>query len=364
MKKILHVIGGMDRGGAESYIMNTLRNIDRTKFKFGILTFLEPRDGKKYYYEDELKELGVTITRIEDNRFRHPRKFIKDVANVLTEGKYDAIHSHIDFMSALSLAGAKKAGVKQRISHSHNTSNSKINSRKMRMVASVLRRRLNRNVTTRLACGQAAGEYLYGRNEEFTVIHNGIDIEKFRYNANVRHTMREKYKIPSDSIVLLNIGRFEEQKNQEHVIDIFSYFVRKNKTARLVIVGEGSLQKDLEDQIASERLGDSVLLLPMQDKVERFYSMADVFVMPSLFEGVPTVGIEAQACGMKCLFSDNVPIETKLLDSAEFLSLDESWTPHIQLPEKRIGAISNEKVKEYDIKNTVKVLEKVYSKDE
>ena len=360
MRKILHIVEDMDFGDTESFIMNTLRNIDRKKYSFGILTFLEPRDGKKYYYEDELKELGVEITKIEDNHFRHPRKFMKDVARVLAEGKYDAIHSHIDFMSALPIMAAKKAGVAQRISHSHNTNNLKINSRKMRFVAACLRRKLNKNVTTRLACGQAAGEYLYGEKKEFTVIHNGIDLQKFRYNSNIRHMMREKYGIASDAMVLLNVGRFEEQKNQEHLIDIFSYYVRKDKNARLVIIGEGSLKKNLEDQIASERLGDSVMLLPMQDKVERFYSMADVFVMPSLFEGVPTVGIEAQACGMKCLFSDKVPAETKLLDSAEFLSLNDSWTPYIVAAEKRGEAIKNEKVQEYDIQNTVKALEKVY----
>jgi glycosyltransferase involved in cell wall biosynthesis len=362
MKKILHVIGGMDRGGAESYIMNTLRNIDRKKYQFGILTFMAPREGEKYFYEDELKEMGVEIIRVKDNRFRHPNKFIEDVRKVLVDGKYDAIHSHIDFMSALTLTAARKAGIKQRISHSHNTNNSKFSSKKMRAIAMVLRRKLNREVTDRLACGEDAGKFLYGDKRDFTVIHNGIDLQKFRYNSNTRNMMRAKLDIPEDAVVLLNVGRFEEQKNQEHLIDIFGDYVRKNKTARLVIIGEGSLRKNLEDKIASERLGSSVKLLPAQDNMERFYSMADIFVLPSLFEGVPTVGIEAQASGMKCLFSDMVPEETKLLDSAEFLPLDENWTAHIVPVDKRGEAIKVPAVQEYDIKNTVKTLEKVYDK--
>ena len=361
-KKILHIIGGMDRGGAESYIMNTLRNIDREKYKFAILTFLPPRDGKKFVYEDELKELGVEILKVTDNRFRHPRKFIADVAKIVSDGKYDIVHSHIDFMSSLSLAGARKGGASRRIAHSHNTNNSKISSKKMKIAASLLRRKLNREATDRLACGQDAGEFLYGKRMRFTIIHNGIDIQKFRYNSNSRHAMREKLKIGDDATVLLNIGRFEAQKNQEYLVSIFADYVRKYKDAKLVIIGEGSLEENIRDKIASERLEDSVILLPAQDGMERYYSMADVFVLPSLFEGVPTVGIEAQASGLKCLFSTNVPEETKLLDSAEFLPLEENWTSHIVPAGKRADAVKNPAVLEYDIKSTVKALEKVYDK--
>ena len=361
-KKILHIIGGMDRGGAEAYIMNTFRNIDRSKYQFTILTFLPPRDGEKYAFADELKELGVDMIRIPDNRFRRPKKFIADVARVVSEGKYDIVHSHIDFMSSLSLAGARKGGAKKRIAHSHNTNNSKINSAKMRAISSVLRRKLNREATNRLACGQNAGEFLYGKKMRFTVIHNGIDIQKFRYNANTRRMMRAKLGIDENAMVLLNVARFEEQKNQEHLIDIFADYVRKHKDAKLVIIGEGSLEQAIRDKVASERLENSVIILPAQDGIERYCSMADVFVLPSLFEGVPTVGIEAQASGMKCLFSDNVPTETKLLDSAEFLPLSENWTSHIVAADKRGEAVKNPNVIEYDITNTVKALERVYDK--
>ena len=365
MKKILHIIGGLDRGGAESYIMNSLRNIDRKKYKFGILTFLAPRDGDKYVYEDELRELGVEIIRIADNRFRKPHKFINDVAKVVSEGKYDIVHSHIDFMSALSLAGARKGGAKQRIAHSHNTNNTKINSPAKRALCATLRKKLNHEATIRLACGEDAGRFLYGARQRFTVIHNGINLQDFRFNANVRQKMRAQYDITEDATVLLNIGRFEAQKNQEQLIDIFADYWRKHKDSKLVIVGEGSLKQALEDKIASERMGNEVLLLPAQDGVAKLYSMSDVFLLPSLFEGVPTVGIEAQVNGLKCLFSDKVPAETKLLDSAEFLSLEENWRDKIvPTPVKNRGdAVKEAKIQEYDIKNTVKTLEKVYDKE-
>ncbi len=361
MKKVLHIIGGMDRGGAESYVMNTVRHIDSKKYKIDILTFMAPRDGDKYVYADELKKMGVKIITIDDTRFRKPWKFIGDIAKVVKDGKYDIVHSHIDFMSSLSLAGARKGGAKKRISHSHNTGNERLKSKKNRIMAAFLRRKLNREATTRLACGQLAGEFLYGHKKPFTVIHNGIDISRFKYNTNTRKKMREKYKIDEDAVVLLNVGRLEEAKNQNQLIDIFADFSRKHKNARLFIIGDGSLQLVLEDKIASEYLGDKVVLMPSLDDIEGFYAMADVFVMPSLFEGVPTAGIEAQASGMRCVFSDKVPEEVKLLDSTVFLPLNGDWLSYIKpADESRGNAVKNAAVKEYDIKNTVKKLEEVY----
>ena len=361
--KILHVIGGMDRGGAEMYIMNSLRNLDLKKYKFGIVTFIPSHSGGRYDFEDELEKMGVKIYRITDNRFKHPRRFIRDIAKIVYDDKYDTVHSHIDFMSALSLAGAKKGGATKRIAHSHGSNNEKLDSKIIRIISVFLRHRLNKLATHRLACGEAAGEFLYGKKQEFTVIHNGIDLQKFRFNANTRHKMREKCDFGEDDVILLNIGRLEKVKNHSRLIDIFGDYSRKHKNSHLIIIGDGSLHDDLEDKIASERLEDKITLLPAQADVERYYMMADIFVMPSLFEGVPTVGIEAQACGMKCLFSDTVPEETKLIDSSEFLSLNGGdWLSRIIPNEtkKRGEAIKAPKVQEYDIKNTVKKLEAVY----
>lgn len=361
--KILHVIGGLDRGGAEAYIMNSLRNLDLKKFKIGIVTFMPPNDGKKYSYEDELKKMGVKLYHVVDNRFRHPRRFINDIAKIVREEKYDTVHSHIDFMSALSLAGAKKGGATKRIAHSHGSNNEKLNSKIIRIISVYLRHRLNRLATHRLACGEVAGKFLYGKNKDFTVIHNGIDLQQFRFNPNTRKKMRDKCDFGENDVILLNIGRLEKVKNHTRLIDIFGDYSRKNKNSHLIIIGDGSLHDELEDKIASERLEDKVTLLPAQAGVERYYMMADVFVMPSLFEGVPTVGVEAQACGMKCLFSDTVPVETKLLDSTEFIPLSGSdWLGHI-VPndtKQRSNAVKESAIQEYDIKNTVKKLEAIY----
>ena len=362
MKKILHVIGGMDRGGAEMYIMNSLRNLDLKKYQFGIATFMPSHSGERFDFEDELEKMGVKIYRVKDNRFKHPRRFIRDIAKIVREDGYDTVHSHIDFMSALSLAGAKKGGATKRIAHSHGTNNEKLNSRIVRVISVYLRRRLNKLATYRIACGEAAGQFLFGKKYEYTVIHNGIDLKKFRFNSNTRLKMREECGFDEKDVILLNIGRLEKVKNHERLIEIFGDYSRKHKNAHLIIIGDGSLHDELENVIASERLGDKVILLPAQANPERYYMMADVFVMPSLFEGLPTVGIEAQACGMKCLFSDKVPVETKLIGTSEFIPLNGDWLSHIKPIEnkKRIDAVKEPKVQEYDIKNTVKKLEKIY----
>ena len=361
-QKILHILGGLDHGGAEAFIMNALRFIDRSKYEFGIATFMQPKNGEKFDFEDELKAMGVKLYHVADNRFKNPLKFENDIAKIVKDNRYEAVHSHIDFMSALVLAGAKKCGAKKRIAHSHSVNNMKINSKKMQLVSAVLRRKLNRVATERIACGEDAGKFLYGPKQKFEVIHNGVDLERFRFNGNTRHKMRVKCGFSDDDMILLNIGRIEKVKNQGKLIDIFGDYSRKNKNSHLIIIGSGSEEEMLKEKIASERLEDNVTLIPAQDKVELYYMMADVFVMPSLFEGIPNVGVEAQACGMKCLFSDKVPREIKILDSTEFIPLNGDWVSSIKRAENRNAAVRQPGMKAFDIKETVKLLEAVYDK--
>ena len=361
-RKILHVLGGLDHGGAEAFIINALRFIDRSKYDFGIATFMTPKNGEKFDLEDELKEMGVKLYHVVDNRFKNPLKFESDIAKIVKDNRYDTVHSHIDFMSALVLTGAKKGGAKKRIAHSHSVSNMKLSSRRARLVSGFLRRKLNRVATDRIACGEDAGKFLYGPKQKFEVIHNGVDLERFRFNANTRHKMRVKCGFDDNDMILLNIGRLEAVKNHSHLIDIFGDYSRKNKNSHLIIIGSGSEEEMLKEKIASERLEDSITLIPAQNKVELYYMMADVFVMPSLFEGIPNVGVEAQACGMECLFSDKVPREIKILDSTEFIPLNGDWLSSIKRAENRNMAVKQPGMKAFDIKETVKLLEAVYDK--
>ena len=363
MKTILHVVGGMDRGGAESYIMNTLRNIDHSKYHFIIATFIDPTDGKKYVYEDELKKLGVELVRLRDTRFSKPRDFERQIENLVRKRGVDIVHSHIDFMSALTLAGAKNGGAQKRIAHSHNTNNANLKSPVKRVISVFLRKRLNKLATHRIGCGQAAGEFLFGNNP-FAVVSNGIDIDKYKFDKVLRKKLRTQYKIKSTASVWISVGRLEEVKNHKFLIDLLhDYFI--DSDTHLFILGNGTLREELEKQISDLNLKERVHLLSARDDINEYYSLADFFLLPSFFEGVPTVGIEAQTNGLKCLFSDKVSTEVKMLDSSEFLPLDNinKWVDLLKTEQpigERLKHLQDDSVQAYNIKKTVKKLEEIY----
>lgn len=367
MKRILYVIGKMDRGGAETFLMNTLRNINRKKYQFVIATFEAPKDDNKYVYADELKDLNVKIVRLRDTRTKKPWDFTKQIENLVRSEKIDIIHSQIDFMSALTLPGAKRGGATKLIAHSHNTYNSKFDSPVKNLASKILRKRLLKYATIRLACGFDAGKYLYGPRAKFTVIPNGIDTEAFRFDLKARKRIRKEYNIPDDAKVLLNVGRLEKQKNQRFLIEIFNKYTEKNTDAHLFIIGNGSLHDELAEQITKSDFAKNIHLLSARPDVRDYYMAADFFLLPSLYEGIPFVGIEAQATGLKCLFSDHTPKETKILDSSIFIPNElDVWVKRISDANSnadRTKYNNSEGVKIFDIKNSVKLLESIYDAD-
>jgi len=367
MKKILYVIGKMDRGGAESFLMNVLRNINHKKYQFVIATFEPPKDGEKYVFADELEKMGVKIVRLRDTRTRKPWDFTKQIEDLVREEKIDIIHSQIDFMSALTLPGAKRGGAKKLISHSHNTYNSIFESPIKNVVSKILRKRLLRYANVRLACGYEAGEYLYGPRAKFDVIPNGIDTAKFKYDKVARNKVRKQFGIPKDATVLLNVGRLEKQKNQSFLLDIFEKYATKNPNSFLFIIGNGSLKDSLRKKIQNSAFVKNIYLLDARSDIRDFYMAADYFVLPSLYEGVPFVGIEAQTSGLKCIFSTGTPSESKIIDTTVFAPLDlEKWISELKSPnmdESRAQLANDERVKEFDIKESVKKLEGVYDAD-
>ena len=364
MKKSLYILGGLDRGGAESYLMNSLRNMDRSKYSFIIATFMSPTDGKKYAYEDEVRKMGIKLIRLRDTRTSKPWDFVKQIETIVREENVDIVHSHIDFNSALTLSGGRRGGAKKLIAHSHNTNNVNLKSFKGRLAAKLMRRRLNRLADVRIACGEEAGKFLFGRNR-YTVISSGINLDTFKFNEQYRKELREKYKISKDTRVWLTVGRLEEVKNHDFLLSLLTNYRDQCPNTQLFIIGDGSLADQYKERIKQLKLAKQVHLLPSRADINKYYSMADVFMLPSFFEGVPTVGIEAQANGLKCLFSTNVPIQTKLLNTSEFLLLDhpQDWVKAAQ----EITPISARKnatkvaaVQEFNVKKLVKKLEEIY----
>lgn len=362
--KVLYIIGGMDRGGAESFVLNTARTIDRQKFDIVILCYTNYTHGNKYVYQDDLKKLGISIIKIADNRFRNPLKFVSDIKKFIKKTQPNIVHSHSDMISGLTLLAAKSAGVTMRIAHSHSAFSPKLKSLPNKLFGWLLRRILDTVATHRIACSIKAGEFLFGK-KQFHVLQNSIDVEKFRFNDKYRKELRKSYSISAADEVLLNIGRLAPVKNQEFLIKMFAEYRANNHESKLFIIGDGDERKNLLNQIAQLDLTEYVFVLSARNDIYKYYSFADLFVMPSFFEGFPFVAIEAQANGIPCLFSDTISSESAITNDVKFLSLKSStssWSKKAAqvLRAGRHNNFSNLLGSNYNIKNSVMRLEKLY----
>lgn len=358
--KVLEVIGSMDMGGAETFLMNVLRNIDRKKFELIFLCY----GNKKFDYEEELVSLGGEIVRISKptgNIFKN----IKQIKAVIKNNNIDVVHCHTYFNSMYALIAAKQCKIKKRITHSHNTVSEKNPSIIKKIYFSLSKIVIDFYSTDFLACGKEAGEALFFKNKKFQVIDNGIILEKFYYNKNLREEKRKELKLPNDYQIIGHVGRFEEAKNHSFLIDLFDEYQKKNKKTLLLLIGDGSLRPSIEKKIKEKKLNNKVILLLKRSDVNELYNVMDLFLFPSLYEGLPVVLVEAQTNGLPIVASDTIDKESDYTNTISFLSLQDDFDSWIKTIEKRIEKrTDNRKMMEnskYNIKNTVKQIEDIYS---
>lgn len=314
--------------------MNYYRNMDRSKIQ---CDFICDEDSTNIPYE-EIEELGgkVIICPPYQKVFAYQKFLIK----LFKEKKYDIVHSNINALSVFPLRAAKKAGVPIRIAHSHSTSNPK--EWKKTIIKNMLRPFSKKYANVYFACSELAGRWLFG-NKTFdegkvTIINNAIDVEKFVYNEEIRKKVRNELKekckseINDDTLVVGHIGRFVKQKNHEFLIDIFNEIHKKKENSILILVGQGPLQKKIEEKVNNLGLQDCVLFLGQRNDANELYQAMDVLVLPSLYEGLPVVGVEAQASGLLCELSNAMTKETKILSTTNFIDLNltaEKWADKI-----------------------------------
>lgn len=353
--RILQVVPNMQAGGLESLIMNLYRNIDRDKIQFDFIVHYT----EKKHFDDEIESLGGKIYRFSLREDNNIFKYIKQLDKFFKEHKeYKIIHCHMSSIGFLVFLIAKKNGIKIRIAHSHNTSTE----RNLKgIIKSILIKPYKYVATVNLACSNEAGKYLYGK-KKFKVIKNGVDVSKFRYNEQVRNEKRKELKIEND-FVLGHIGRIEPQKNHLFLLEIVKCMVEKNKNTKLLIVGTGILEEDVKKRIKELGIEENVKMLGVRSDVNELYQAMDAFCLPSLFEGLPLVAVEAQMSGLPCYFSDVITKECRILDSSKYISLNESaeyWATEIlKSNKKQERVISDEIINKsgFDIKNTVKEIE-------
>ena len=359
--RIAQIMGKWLGGGVESVVMNYYRHIDRNKIQFD---FICDEDSTDIPYE-EIEKLGGKIILIPP--YQRVFKYHKELKKVLKDGNYKIVHSHINTLSVFSLWAAKSAGVPVRIAHSHSTTNKK--EKKKNLIKIILRPFVKLFATNYMACTEHAGRWMFGDKEydksNVYILNNAIDIEKFKYNETVRKEVRKKLNIKEDTIVIGHIGRFVEQKNHRFLIDVFYELHKKNKNTLLLLIGQGPLMDEMKEKVKKLGIDDSVKFLGQREDADKLYQAMDIFLFPSLYEGLGMVMIEAQCSGLPCVASTEVPKDAKIGYNVEFISLGEEMTKWIQAIEKQLKTnrkLSIQKIEKngYNIVEKSKVLEKEY----
>ena len=351
----------MDRGGAETMMMNYLRNMDRSKV---ILDFLVNRDYKADY-EDEIEELGGRIYRMCPMYPQYFRRYKREIREFLiAHPEYKIIHSNLEERSYFALKEAKKLNIPVRISHSHNAPKGfDIKS----IVRYYFRARLKPQVTHMFTCGLEAGDWLYGANNRDKVImqNNAIDAKAFEYNKELEEKAKKEFGLEG-KFVIGHVGRFFPQKNHGFLIDIFNEVYKRDKDAVLVLVGGGELQDSIIEKVKSLGLQDAVKFLGVRSDVNYIMQAFDLFILPSLFEGLPVTMVEAQATGVKCIISDKVPSQCAITDNVEIIKLEDSlehWAERIlsyKNSYKKVSMYDEIVKKKFDIKENAKWMENFY----
>lgn len=363
--RILQVFARMDRGGAETMIMNLYRNINRSKVQFDFVV----HTTDKCAFDEEIIALGGKIYRVPMYNGRNHVKYKKSWNDLFSKySEYKIIHAHIRSTSSIFLKIAQKFKITT-IAHSHSTSNGS-------GIIANFKNVLQKNIVTYsdflLAASEEAGKWLFGseviKNDNFFVLNNAIETEKFLYNPKIRVKIRKELGL-KDEFMVGHIGSFGKVKNHEFLIDIFESISKKNNNAKLLLVGDGGLRSEIEAKVEKLGLKEKIIFTGIQPNANDFLQAMDVFLMPSLYEGLPVALVEAQASGIQCVISDNITDEVKITNLVDSISLEKSpnyWAE--QINKYSTGYHRKDMSKEiinagYDVKTTAKCLEEFYLKE-
>lgn len=356
--RVLQVVPNMHRAGLETLIMNIYRNIDRTKVQFDFLVHYTAR----FDYDDEIETMGGRIHRLsirEDNNFPGYLMALKTFFK--THPEYKVVHGHMESFGFLYSRAARKAGVKTIIAHSHNAL---IEPTIKGVVKSMMNRPWKHYANVLFACSEKAGDYMF-RGAKYTVLTNGIRCEDFVYNPEVRAECRHELGI-EDKIVLGHIGRFDPQKNHSFLLDIFTAYAQKHHDAVLLMIGEGALMQDVRAKVETLGISGQVRFMGVRADTSRLYQAMDMFLLPSLFEGLPVVGIEAQSAGLPMLVADTVTTELCVTPFVEMLPLTAAPAVWADKMDDMIGRLTRCNTLEamnaagYNIRNTADYLQDFY----
>lgn len=296
MKRVLQVIGSLGYAGVETVVMNYYRYIDRSKVQFDFITCSQ----KPERYDEEIGRMGGRIYRLP-SRSRKPFAYMAALHRLIKENGYTIVHIHQNSASmAMDAMVAKNCGVPVIVGHSHNTRCNVVWQHRL------FRPIVNSVLTHRFACSAAAGEWVFGKRNDVRVVNNAIDTDRYRFDSRTRERMRHELVL-QDKFAVGFVGRLHEQKNPFRILDVFNDLLKARPDSALILVGGGNLENELKQRCSDMGIVRHVLFLGRRDDVNAVMMAMDVFFMPSLYEGLPVVVVEAQASGLPCVVSENVP---------------------------------------------------------
>lgn len=316
--RVLHMIGCFEAGGSQAMVLNLLQAMDRTRVQFDFVV----DNPDRMEWAGRAESLGAkiyTLPKFSGTNFLQVKNawdcFFKE------HPEYKILHSHVRSYASIYIPIAKKHGLKT-IIHSHNTSNG---NGLMATAKRILQYPLRFQADYFMACSMEAAQWLFGKkvaqSDRCRVLKNAIDVRLFRDDPACRTQYREKWNLQHKK-VYIHVGRMTPQKNHGFLIDVFAGIHQKDPNAVLVCVGDGEQRKTIEQRITAYQLSDSVLLLGNRRDVPALLNMADCFLFPSSWEGLGIVAVEAQAAGLPCICSDQVPTLAKVTDNCVFLPLE------------------------------------------
>ena len=367
--RILHIAFTMHARGTETWLMNVLRRIDKKRFQFDFLTI----EGETGVYDKEIKALGGNLYACP-----HPDNkgaFLRGLREVLEKnGPYDVVHAHPYTLSGLALLQALRAKVPVRIVHSHTDRRkaSRDKSFLRRGYIGAMKSLIKKTATYGLAASEEAAQSLFGKSwqkdSRWNVMHCGIDLDPFK-NKKSKVKIRKELGIPEKANVIGHVGGLNFEKNHDFLIDLFISLSKRNMRLHLILVGDGPLKEKIADKIKTAGIEDRVTMTGVRDDIADLLSAMDVFVFPSLFEGLGLATIEAQAAGIPCVLADTVPREAEIVDGAvDFLSLEDNqkqWEKTIlkRLEENTIDAhraLAQVEASAFNIEHNVTMLSELY----
>lgn len=351
MKRLLCILSSMNAGGAETFLMKIYRQIDRTKYQMDFCINM----SEKCFYEDEILSLGGKIYRIPAKSVSL-KDFEKQLYNVVNANGYKYVlritSSAFGFMD---LKIAHRAGAEICAARSSNSSDG--GSFKSKIAHRLGRILYGKYVNVKIAPSDLAAEYTFGKKAyesgAVNILHNAIDIDQYGFNADTRCRIRSEFGLSDDTTIVGHVGRFMTQKNHAFLLEVFSEYLKINGKSILMLVGGGELESAIKQKASELGISDKIIFTGVRSDVSALLSAMDVFVFPSLYEGMPNTVIEAQAAGLPCLISDTITREADITGLVHYLPLGDAGTwAHLvaELPQvKRETPIQKFKENGYDI---------------